>query len=343
MKVTAISANNNYSKPQFQGYSRTYKKERVSMYTTEERFYLPSRLVNLTPPAYYAKEVSVYIASPFEIVSEENLKNNNYLQRNDLYLNQIKKDYRNGYFNFASNATEEINFLTILRNDTQKRYDRNKELITRYNERKDTENFSNEGAREKYNERKTKNETLAKQEKQQLDNLDKQIDIAKERHELLLTLDKIGGRKNDLMRYEGYVKGNISNEKSSIRGHKERIAEIVTEFKETRRLYDKKIDRINRTANHEPNPDTKALQERIKVRRDERIKLLNEEFKAKKAELARKIQIEKDAIKECENRIAGYNERLQGMYKDFAELDRQLDEAFAKVDAFYRKNYPDWL
>ena len=56
MKVTAISANNNYSKPQFQGYSRTYKKERVSMYTTEERFYLPSRLVNLTPPAYYAKK-----------------------------------------------------------------------------------------------------------------------------------------------------------------------------------------------------------------------------------------------------------------------------------------------
>ncbi len=343
MKITAISANNNYNKPVFKGHSITYHKERASMYTTEEKFYLPPRLITLMPPAYYAKDATVYIASPFEIVSEENLNNHNYLQRNDLFLNQIKKDYRNGYFNFASNATEEINFLTVLRDDAKKRYDRNKELITRYDERKDTENFANDEAREKYNERKTKNEVLAKQEKQQIDSLNKQIETAKERYELLLPLDKIGGDKNYLMRMESYVKNDISNEKYSIKRHKENIAGIVEEFKETRRLYDKKIDRINRTANHEPNPDTKKLQERVKIRRDERIKILNEEFKAKKAELARQIQMEKGAIKECERKIDGYNDRLQSMYKEFAELDRQLDAAYSKVDAFYRKNYPDWL
>ena len=142
MKITAIAPNNNYNKTVFKGESRTYYKQRCSSYTTEERFYLPDRLITLHQPDSNAREVTAYIASPFEIVSEDNLNKNNFLQRNDLFLSQIKKDYRNGYFSFAENAREEIKFLTGLRDDLKTRYERNKELISRYNDRNGTEIFS---------------------------------------------------------------------------------------------------------------------------------------------------------------------------------------------------------
>ncbi len=343
MKITAIAPNNNYNKTVFKGESRTYYKQRCSSYTTEERFYLPDRLITLHQPDSNAREVTAYIASPFEIVSEDNLNKNNFLQRNDLFLSQIKKDYRNGYFSFAENAREEIKFLTGLRDDLKTRYERNKELISRYNDRNGTEIFSDNEAQEKYQNRKKEKELIANEEKKQLDKLNSQIETAKERYNMLVPLDNIGGKKNDLMRQESYVKYSISTVENHIKSRQETIEHIKNEIKETKLFYDKKIERINKTANHEQLPDTKELHKQIKIRQAERIKLLKEDYKNKKEELKQQIVNEELAIHKCKQKKANLDARLQDMYKEFAELDKQLDAAYAKVAEFYQKNYPDWL
>ena len=62
-----------------------------------------------------------YIAAPFEAIPEEVYSTHTKIQKNDLYLSQIKKDYGRRVNTFALNAVEEKKYLVERENQLKQR------------------------------------------------------------------------------------------------------------------------------------------------------------------------------------------------------------------------------
>lgn len=136
MRISAIqnrnfvnSRNNtkkNTQSPNFKGYTYIPEMKSVTHVRSTEYYYdYPPSIVETgykieekkceTP---YRRDTNirnspgkVYVASPGEDVPGEIYKDHTHIQRNDMYLSQIRNDYFKGYMNFANNAYGEMQHL----------------------------------------------------------------------------------------------------------------------------------------------------------------------------------------------------------------------------------------
>ena len=147
----------------------------------------------------------IYVASPNEKIPEKIYKTHTHIQRNDLYLSQIKKDYPHGYKNFAQNAYLEAEYYKELQKNKNTIINKNtKEIdsLTKKHEVVSKENLSpklKERFEKDYNNKVNAMKKEIDETTRLADYADKNLDKAEKRFEVLKEMDELGGQYNQLM------------------------------------------------------------------------------------------------------------------------------------------------
>lgn len=294
-----------------------FKLERANM-TEREQKILDS--TKLTPPR-------IYIASPNEEIPSEVYKTHTHVQKNNLWLSQIKKDCMQGYMNFASNATCEMEHYKEFQKKRDKIVEKNTkeiEQIQRHLEAvsKDSPEGANTAAEEKYNSRifQLANEINEIQQKTQ--RADKNMDKAQKRYNVLKKLDDLCEQlssKNE----EKYMLNNALywSYNSTINRMEDELEILEKQYnakqEQAKRLQKISVPQIAEIAVAKKAKDLLLAEEEIeKVKRE--IKSLKDEKDFKMA-LVEKIE----------------NEEIPA-------LKEKIEEEFKNVEQFYREYYPEW-
>jgi len=267
--------------------------------------------------AYPNKYTKVYVADPFEIISEDKYKTHDFTVRNDLRLSDIKNSYKNGYQNFAKNAYDEINYLQYLYTPetTNKNIENNKLRIQALRERADF-NQNDKYVNEFYQKKIDKTTQDIQNDTIKLSNHNKQIDTAKKRYDLLLEMDTIGPKYHHAnrltLRYT--TLHNYETPEQAITGEYANASEVFKTHK------DKKSEYKQNLANEQD------------LKKQNEIKAQYRAYKAnairKISEIRKKIQLAKE---------------FQGEKQKLPAFEKALEECMKKIEVFYKANYPTWL
>lgn len=340
-------ANKNTSQPNFKGYTHEVTicypshyehfeprynmienlKEtgtKLSYKDLNEREYDMYNRINQIPPR-------IYIASPNEEIPGKIYKTHTHIQRNDLYLSQIKKDYRYGYKNFARNA--------YLEAQHYKELQKNREEITGKNTKKIealTKNYeivAKENLPQKVKERleHDRNEKVLqlKQEmeiaQKQAQRADKNLDKAQKRFEVLKKMDELGGQYNQLMADIAKVSSLPYNRPSHSFYHRNDALKNVEKIEP---VYNKKAEQLKRL---ELDKDMKNKEAAVQKAKNE-LNELKQQLEAAKAELKHWQDFMAEEDKQ--------REKLQTV--DEPALVEKMNKAYEDIAVFYKKYYPEW-
>ena len=273
----------------------------------------------------------IYIASPHEVIEDWVYKKHTHIQRNDLFLSQIKKDYVWGYKNFASNAyLEEQNYIEL-----QKKRDEtvaaNKKEIERL--KKECETFSNSLPSENLKKQlhETYNKKIAKfeQENEKVTSnakyADENIEKAKKRFVVLKKIDDISGEINS-KRHECY------NSKKKLKDDKEKLAKNEKLFERIQNDYKKRVERLNVIK------DTGDFKNK-----KEAMKKAGTDFENNKKSVKKETLKTKKSIGELKHEISVLESKIKKIEtKEIPALEKKLDEEYKNTEKFYREYYPEW-
>lgn len=294
-----------------------FKLDRANM-TEREREILD--FTKLTPPR-------IYIASPNEEIPPEVYKTHTHVQKNNLWLSQIKKDCMRGYMNFASNATCEMEHYKEFQKKRDEIVEKNTkeiEQIQRHLETmtKNSPESTNTAAEEKYSSRlfQLANEISEIQQKTQ--RADKNMDKAQKRYNVLKKLDDLCEQLYSKRIEESDLNSSFYYSYSySMNKLKDKLEILEKQYnakqEQAKRLQKISVPQIAELARAKKAKDLLLTEEEIeKVKRE--IKSLKDE-KDFKVALIEKIE-----------------------HEEIPALKEKIEEEFKNVEQFYREYYPEW-
>lgn len=294
--------------------------------------------------AYPHRGTKIYKAAPFEIIPEEVYRSTDYILRDDLYLSQIKKDYKSGYKNFAANANEERKFAEEKIDLNNKKINQQYEEIEKHREEiKKVRGVNNgygytdyytserrngwqaiEHHLDEINDKNEKINSLNEKNKVWLENKEK----ANERYNVLKDVDDLAGKKQSNIDAQRYYEEKI-NSANSARYYKEKIQD---EIKNGKALKNKEKGQLAFIAQKDSPEIVKKQTEIIKAK----YKPMYEKILENINYYIRSMQGEKAKIPE-------YKKHIQEIIKNRTVLEAKMEKAIEAVEKLYKAKYPHWL
>ena len=334
---------NNKSKINFKGYTlSSYRAHYDDNEIRKDSWAVPKNATPNYPGAYPNAHTKIYKADPFEIIPEEVYKTHDYTIRDDLRLSQIKKDYKNGYNNFAKNAWDEKEFLTSKLKENEPLFEKTKKLNNGYEKR--LLFVKDDLTKQKLYDRKNINKNKLDYHANQKNALTNALKNANERFDLLKELDDMAGVKNSIIDeknktlYYIYDINKYSKEYDSLIKNKFKWgASVKSSYKKNLEKSDKRInDAINQGKTGE---DLK--------------KIIDKEIQSKQIERKYFVECRRDAaisiISFRKHLVQGkidlpkLEEKLKVLTEKISKIDIELDKIMAKIEKFYKAKYPNWL
>lgn len=334
--ITANNYQNKNSKTNFKGHtippieiwtSTGYSLSGPGGYVSGYK--VPKEATPNYPGAYPNKHTKIYKAAPFEIISDETYKTHDYTIRDDLRLSQIKKDYKKGYMNFASNAWNEKEFINNKHNEAITKIEENKYYIDEYQKRKDF--TSKETLKQKYTDKINKHQEGLTYHTNQEKILSSTLKTTQERFELLKALDDKMGEihntnKTIIKTYEDIEQNkNHTSAKKNI----QRYIEEAKNIKATQAKAIKDVEKQFPVWDVYKISDEKAA---VRAKYDNQLARIKNAITNTCKKIAQgKADIPK-LLKKCEN----LKQQIPNLYKE-------LDNCMANVEKLYKAKYPHWL
>lgn len=270
----------------------------------------------------------IYIASPYEEIPPEIYKTHTHIQKNDLWMSQIKKDSMEGFMNFACNATCEMEHYKELQAKRDEIIDKNTKEIELLKERheetlKNCPENINAKVEEKYNNRISQLEKEIEEAKQKTERVDKNMEKAERRYDVLKKLDdicrQITSKKQEIYELSSY----------SIYGSNNfRIGELKEDVEKLEKIYQIRQEQVKRLRNMTSSKIVEIALE-----------------KSEEAMFAIEQKIE-DAKRQINN--LSMNEDVRKAFIDkinneeIPEIQEKIKEELKNVEKFYRQYYPEW-
>ena len=273
----------------------------------------------------------IYVASPNEKIPEKIYKTHTHIQRNDLYLSQIKKDYPHGYKNFAQNAYLEAEYYKELQKNKNTIINKNtKEIdsLTKKHEVVSKENLSPKLKERFEKDYKNKINALKKEIDETtrlVDYADKNLDKAEKRFEVLKEMDELGGQYNQLMADIAKV-SSLGYTRPSMSFYRCQDAEKNIEKIEP--LYNKKVRQLERLEQTEEITNKEKAVEKAKTE----LQKIKQQLDDARAEL-----------KHWQNVYAQEDKQREKLLSvDKSALRIKMDKTYENIASFYKENYPQW-
>lgn len=273
----------------------------------------------------------IYIASPNEEIPEKIYKTHTHVQRNDLYLSQIKKDYPHGYKNFAQNAYLEAEYYKDLQKNKDTIINKNtKEIdsLTKKHEVVSKDNLSpklKERFEEDYNSKVNALKKEIEETTRLADRADKNLDKAEKRFEVLKEMDELGGQYNQLMADIAKV-SSLGYTRPSMSFYRRQDAEKNIEKIEP--VYNKKIRQLERLEQTEEITNKEKAVEKAKTE----LQKIKQQLDDARAELKHWQDVYTQEDKQREKLLS----------VDQPALMAKMNKAYENIASFYKENYPQW-
>ena len=273
----------------------------------------------------------IYIASPNEEIPEKIYKTHTHVQRNDLYLSQIKKDYPHGYKNFAQNAYLEAEYYKDLQKNKDTIINKNtKEIdsLTKKHEVVSKDNLSpklKERFEEDYNSKVNALKKEIEETTRLADRADKNLDKAEKRFEVLKEMDELGGQYNQLMADIAKV-SSLGYTRPSMSFYRRQDAEKNIEKIEP--VYNKKVRQLERLEQTEEITNKEKAVEKAKTE----LQKIKQQLDDARAELKHWQDVYTQEDKQREKLLS----------VDQPALMAKMNKAYENIASFYKENYPQW-
>lgn len=295
------------------------KRSSDEMDEQEKRFYKDTKEM---PP-------KIYIASPNENIQEEVYKNHTHVQRNDLYLSQIKKDCNWEYKNFASNAYLEIEYYKDLqkkRDDAAAKNTEEIENLTKNYNAIAKDDFSpkiKERIEEDFNKKISQLKKEIEIKKQAAIYADENIQRAEKRFEILKGLDELNGQISAKVKEISEI-----DSQECFRSSYYRRREHLEKIEKLEPMFESKENQIKRL----------ELLEELK----DKEKALNK-AKAELSALKEELEKERQGVQKWQSVMDKENAQIAKLRnEDIPAIQEKIKAYYPKVEKFYKEYYPEW-
>lgn len=270
----------------------------------------------------------IYIASPYEEIPPEVYKTHTHIQKNDLWMSQIKEDSKWGFKNFAANAVCEMEHYKELQAKIDEIVNKNTKEIEllkkRYEETSKScpENI-NADFEEKYNSRISQLENEIKEVQEKSHRIDQNMEKAKKRYDVLKKLDdlcKQFSEKNaeaSELNYDSYC-GIYQSNREKLEANLEALEKLQNiKQEQVKRLLKMTSYKIGEIALEKSEQEMFTIEKSI------------EETKRTLNNMNKKEDFKQAMIAEIRS-------------KEMLEIKEKIEAELKNVDEFYKKYYPQW-